>query len=172
MFALDPHRIQPFAHAPPANGAQQAPPQAFGLKPAPREREREREYYNGGARYAEPPRPQHHMSYPPPGPAPFGHYGEYPPPPSEYYGRRSPPNRRRLSDRLGDRAHDLPPLILTGSEGLPAKPSIVAEPMSDRPRDGPPPLAKVKQDPRAAAGRKVSYLDMDEVAEGDVELSY
>lgn len=70
--------------------------------------------------------------------------------------------------------------MLTGSEGLPAKPSTTfAEPMSERasaaaststPPAGPP--AKVKEDPRAATGRKISYMDMDEVAEGDVELSY
>lgn len=36
----------------------------------------------------------------------------------------------------------------------------------------PPPPANAKEDPRAAAGKKVSYHDMDLVAEGDVELNY
>lgn len=77
-----------------------------------------------------------------------------------------------MSDRKYD---DHKPLVLTGAEGLPPKPTTFAEPMA-----GPitPAVAapltgvKIKEDPRAAAGRKVSYLDMDGVAEGDVELSY
>lgn len=36
----------------------------------------------------------------------------------------------------------------------------------------PPPPPNAKEDPRAAAGKKLSYYDMDSVAEGDVELSY
>lgn len=36
----------------------------------------------------------------------------------------------------------------------------------------PPPPPDAKEDPRAAAGKKVSYHDMDLVAEGDVELPY
>lgn len=36
----------------------------------------------------------------------------------------------------------------------------------------PPPPPDAKEDPRAAAGKKVSYHDMDLVAEGDVELTY
>jgi len=36
----------------------------------------------------------------------------------------------------------------------------------------PPPPPDAKEDPRAASGRKVSYHDMDDVAEGDVELMY
>ncbi|KAG8956553.1 hypothetical protein FRC04_000031 [Tulasnella sp. 424] len=181
-FALDPHRIQPFTHAPPPTGNQQPPPQAYGLR-APQQREQP-----SGRDYTDPYRypypPGHH--YPPaPPPISLSGYGEYPPPRDAdgFYRRRerSPPsNRRRLSDRLGDRVHDQPPLVLTGSEGLPAKPSTTfAEPMSERasaaaststPPAGPP--AKVKEDPRAATGRKISYMDMDEVAEGDVELSY
>ncbi|KAG8919882.1 hypothetical protein FRC01_001052 [Tulasnella sp. 417] len=177
-FALDPHRIQPFTHAPPPTGNQQPPPQAYGLR-APQQREQP-----GGRDYTDPYRypyqPNHH--YPPaPPPISLTAYGEYPPPRDSdgFYRRRerSPPsNRRRLSDRLGDRVHDQPPLVLTGSEGLPAKPSTTfAEPMSgaaastSTPPPGPPP--KVKEDPRASAGRKISYMDMDEVAEGDVELS-
>ena len=39
---------------------------------------------------------------------------------------------------------------------------------------GPPPAPpmNVKEDPRAQAGKKVSYVDVDQVAEGDVELTY
>jgi len=36
--------------------------------------------------------------------------------------------------------------------------------------NAPPPGAR--EDPRAAAGRKVSYYDIDRTAEGDVELTY
>jgi hypothetical protein len=36
----------------------------------------------------------------------------------------------------------------------------------------PPPPSDAQEDPRAAAGKKVSYHDMDLVAEGDVELTY
>lgn len=36
----------------------------------------------------------------------------------------------------------------------------------------PPPPPDAKEDPRAAAGKRVSYHDMDLVAEGDVELTY
>ncbi|KAG8903976.1 hypothetical protein FRB99_002455 [Tulasnella sp. 403] len=183
MFALDPHRIQPFAHAPPANGGIQAPPQAYGLRSA-------REPSNAGyPDMSRQPFPVH--PYPPPPMSFGGPHGEYPPPPPDpYFRRRSPPpprGHRRLSDRLGERQFEHTPLILTGIEGLPPKPMTIAEPMSmtsDRglgDRQGSvgtsgsaplPPPGKVKEDPRAASGRKVSYLDMDEVAEGDVELSY
>ncbi|KAG8981608.1 hypothetical protein FRB90_007135, partial [Tulasnella sp. 427] len=170
-FALDPHRIQPFSHAPPTTGAQQPPPQAYGLRPRepPSGRDHADPY-----RYAHPA--GHHHQPPPISWSGGGSYGEYPPPRDAdgYYRRRdrSPPsNRRRLSDRLGDRVYDPPPLVLTGSEGLPAKPSTTfAEPMAGSAATPPP--GKAKEDPRASAGRKVSYLDMDEVAEGDIELSY
>ena len=69
-----------------------------------------------------------------------------------------------------------------GIEGLPAKPvmamdaALVAGSGGGR-RNGagramPPPPPDAKEDPRAASGRKVSYYDMDLVAEGDVELNY
>ncbi|KAH7102977.1 hypothetical protein BKA62DRAFT_616893 [Auriculariales sp. MPI-PUGE-AT-0066] len=46
-------------------------------------------------------------------------------------------------------------------------------PRRDSDRAGPPPPPPdAKEDPRATAGRKISYHDMDEVAEGDVELTY
>lgn len=72
---------------------------------------------------------------------------------------------------------------IPASAGLPAKP--IGAPLSDdsSKRGGftgrvktttgpPPPPPNAKEDPRAAAGKKVSYHDMDLVAEGDVELMY
>ena len=64
-----------------------------------------------------------------------------------------------------------------GIEGLPAKPlaSHEHEPRGRRGRMSgppPPPPPDAKEDPRAAAGKRVSYHDMDLVAEGDVELTY
>ncbi|KZO94909.1 hypothetical protein CALVIDRAFT_565311 [Calocera viscosa TUFC12733] len=71
-------------------------------------------------------------------------------------------------------------------QGLPAKPTGVLDMGRDIPGDRPrrvgpggpaPPMRRspppnAKEDPRARAGRKVSYNDMDSVAEGDVELQY
>lgn len=120
---------------------------------------------------------------------------------------------RRLSDRLGGFAEGA---ALPGAAGLPAKPLPAAldQPLSAGGGSGggerggrrngggrnggaggaggppPPPPADAKEDPRAASGRRVSYHDMDLVAEvcyffppfclelcllgfqGDVELSY
>ncbi len=65
-----------------------------------------------------------------------------------------------------------------GIEGLPAKPIVALEPGMGGRRSSrasgppPPPPPDAKEDPRAAAGKKVSYHDMDEVAEGDIELPY
>ncbi|KAG8963969.1 hypothetical protein FRC03_002400 [Tulasnella sp. 419] len=158
-FALDPHRIQPFAHAPPNTGGQQAPPQAYGLR--------------GPATFVPPDLPRMYAQ-------PYGtgypdHFTHTIPPPP-YSRRRSPPHRR-LSDRLGDQQST--PLVLSGIEGLPPKPVIdVNADNSSQNRRGrtltaaQKPAAAIKEDPRAAAGRKVSYHDMDEVAEGDIELSY
>jgi hypothetical protein len=66
--------------------------------------------------------------------------------------------------------------------GLPAKPIGVESGSNGRRGRGgpsagaggppPPPPPNAKEDPRAAAGKKVSYHDMDLVAEGDVELNY
>lgn len=135
--------------------------------------------YNGGG-HAFPP-------YLPP-PLNFADpYGSYPPPPYAYTRRRSPPPpHRRLSDRLSEA-----PLPNVGRiEGLPAKP--IGTPLGDSPGGGRrggagngggggnggargvavKPPANAKEDPRATLGKKVSYHDMDEVAEGDIELSY
>ncbi|KAF7301247.1 hypothetical protein MIND_00689500 [Mycena indigotica] len=147
-FALDPHRIQPFAHPPTNSGnGQAAPPQAFGVPP-----------------------PQH-GEY-----RPYGPPLSYPPQSWDGGGRDShSSNGRRLSDRLG------------GFAELPAKPAGLDTALSsgsgrehhrerrNRGRDGgppPPPPPDAKEDPRAASGRRVSYHDMDLVAEGDVELTY
>jgi len=49
--------------------------------------------------------------------------------------------------------------------------SVTADSMaSGASPNAPPPGAR--EDPRAAAGRKVSYYDIDRTAEGDVELTY
>ena len=99
-------------------------------------------------------------------------------------------NGRRLGDRIGGY---MPGMEGPGQhpghgiEGLPAKPvmaldsALTAGSGSGGRRGGagsgvgrvmPPPPPDAKEDPRAAAGRKVSYHDMDLVAEGDVELNY
>ncbi|KZT12870.1 uncharacterized protein LAESUDRAFT_689788 [Laetiporus sulphureus 93-53] len=183
-FALDPHRIQPFAHPPaPVGNSQAPPPQAYGLQgPA---YPPTGEYGRGSAPYS-------------------GSYGGYPPPyanggfwdPYGYpylpnaYPQPPPPRRdegvgaRRLSERISGFAPgyeqnvEVPPV--PASAGLPAKPMATLEPGPGGRRSGrtsaggppPPPPPDAKEDPRAAAGRKISYHDMDLVAEGDVELQY
>lgn len=166
-FAMDPHRIQPFTHAPTniGNGGQQPPPQAFGLQ---------------GHSYPPPdygrlPPPHHGYG----GPMPPMGYWEYHQPPG-YGAYPLPP--RRLSDRITGYAKDQPESSgLPIAPGLPAKPIGVDQVSSNRTRRGsgsrgsgplPPPPANAKEDPRASAGKKVSYHDMDLVAEGDVELNY
>lgn len=108
--------------------------------------------------------------------------GGYPPPPPR---RDDSVAARRLSDRISgyapgyDPAVEVPPV--PASAGLPAKPLATLEPGPGGRRGGrngsvsgppPPPPPDAKEDPRASAGRKVSYHDMDLVAEGDVELQY
>ncbi|KZT20651.1 hypothetical protein NEOLEDRAFT_1140488 [Neolentinus lepideus HHB14362 ss-1] len=179
-FALDPHRIQPFTHPPPSVGNSQGPPpQAYGLQapvvpyPMPADYTRTAPYYD---RY-----------YPPPyAGAPYWDQYAYPyPPPPGYPPRRDDGTvARRLSDRISGYApgYEHPtemPVIPVGA-GLPAKPAPMLEPGPGGRRGGrannggipPPPPPDAKEDPRAAAGRKVSYHDMDLVAEGDVELTY
>jgi len=181
-FALDPHRIQPFAHPPPPLGNSQAPPpQAYGLQgPA----------YSAPADYTRAPYPPAPYGYPPPysGAGLWDPYA-YPHGPNGYPA--APPRRddgvtaRRLSDRISgyapgyDPAIEVPPV--PASAGLPAKPVAILEPGPGGRRGGrngsvsgppPPPPPDAKEDPRASAGRKVSYHDMDLVAEGDVELQY
>lgn len=84
---------------------------------------------------------------------------------------------RRLSERISGYAYQDGPGHTHGIEGLPPKPVASLEPGSTQRRGRPsgpppPPPPDAKEDPRAAAGKKVSYHDMDLVAEGDVELSY
>jgi len=193
-FALDPRRIGPFSHTPPpSGGGQQAPAEAYGL----RSRHVEARGRSNSGSFGSYPPPQY-AGYYPGWPDYYGrYYDPYPPPRGYGYDMgprghsRSPPPfsgplSRKLSDRLGDFAPG--PAIPRGGpppiDGLPPKPissaklepgphskrrrgvSMSVDPMSG----GPPPNAK--EDPRAAAGRKVSYYDIDKMAEGDVELSY
>lgn len=189
-FALDPHRIQPFTHPPPITGNSQPPPQAFGIQghavvyPPP----------DFG-------RPNPYITYPAafPPPPPYGnnghwdHFGYQYGPPGLFPA--PPPIRRdeattarRLSDRISGYAPNLEqPMEVTipANAGLPAKPQVtmdLGQPAADIGRKGrrgvtssgppPPPPPDAKEDPRAAGGKKVSYHDMDSVAEGDVELTY
>jgi hypothetical protein len=87
-----------------------------------------------------------------------------------------------LSDRISGYAHESGESSgLPLAAGLPPKPVGVESGGGRRGRGGtggstggplPPPPPNAKEDPRAAAGKKVSYHDMDLVAEGDVELNY
>ncbi|KAG6375071.1 hypothetical protein JVT61DRAFT_3855 [Boletus reticuloceps] len=189
-FALDPHRIQPFTHPPPMTGNSQAPPQAYGIQ-GPSvyipEYGRPNLFYGGHpAAYVPPPPPYMSSGYW----DPYGYQyppGSFPPPP--------PPRRdeattaRRLSDRISGYApgFDQPvEITVPAAAGLPAKPVMALDaPLGGHEANGrkgrrqgtggappPPPPPDAKEDPRAAAGKKVSYHDMDLVAEGDVELTY
>ena len=169
------------------NSSQAPPPQAYGIKPSSAN-------YGLIDDYGRPP--AHYGGY---GPQPhsssylngghWDHYGYqyggmYPPPPPS--GRRDEGTiARRLSDRISGFApgHEQPlDTSMSAAAGLPAKPMVSLEPIPMRGRGGrsggvaggppPPPPPDAKEDPRAAAGRKVSYHDMDLVAEGDVELTY
>lgn len=172
-------------------GNSQAPPQAYGIQ-GPSvyipEYGRPNLFYGAHpAAYVPPPPPYMAGGYW----DPYGYQyppGSFPPPP--------PPRRdeattaRRLSDRISGYAQGVdPPVEITvpAAAGLPAKPVMALDaPLggheangrkgSRRPGAGgaplPPPPPDAKEDPRAAAGKKVSYHDMDLVAEGDVELTY
>ncbi|KAI0771991.1 hypothetical protein BD413DRAFT_604124 [Trametes elegans] len=162
-FALDPHRIQPFAHPPqPVGSSQPPPPQAYGLQgPA------------YPAEYARPPPYHPYPGYPPhPGywdPYAYPYGAAYPPPPPR---RDEGIPGRRLSDRISglasgyDQPLDAP--SVPASAGLPAKPAVMLEPGPGARRG----RGDRAEDPRAQAGKKVSYVDVDRVAEGDVELTY
>ncbi|KAI0269296.1 hypothetical protein BC834DRAFT_951531 [Gloeopeniophorella convolvens] len=195
-FALDPHHIQPYSHLPQSGGSgQQAPPQAYGLPgPPPMPATDYMRGPNGGVFY--PPYPP--SGFPPAmnmpqhwDPYVYAHMSNVVLQPRRDDGIPV----RRLSDRISGYAPGLDypsdsPVTIPASAGLPAKPTIsMDQPLSDdRGRRGPnnrrntrsgepggpppPPPPDAKEDPRAAAGRKVSYHDMDLVAEGDVELQY
>lgn len=182
-FALDPQRIQPFTHFPqPTGNGPAVPPQAYGFRDMPQP-------YPDPSRGVPPgvmPAPYYpyHPAYPPPyanGGYPEPH-GFYP-----YSGPMALPARslrdeaplmaggRRLGDRIGGFAPPTDQQLGHGIEGLPAKPVATLEPGPGGRKNGravPPPPPDAKEDPRAAAGKKVSYHDMDLVAEGDVELMY
>lgn len=117
-----------------------------------------------------------------------GVYPPLPPPPTA-----APPGRRdemttarRLSDRITGFASGFEQPLdtsISAAAGLPAKPMVSLEPGPGGRRGGrngvgsisgppPPPPPDAKEDPRATAGKKVSYHDMDLVAEGDIELTY
>jgi hypothetical protein len=184
-FALDPQRIQPFAHPPPpaTGNSSQLPPQAFGIQ-APSFHGGE---FGRGAYYPPAPYPS---GYPPyhngywEGGHPGGYPGNYPS--SSSTRRDEGGSGRRLSERIGgftaNEASSLP-----AGAGLPPKPraaaldsALTSGSGTKRPsRTGsqsmgvaPPPPPDAKEDPRAAAGKRISYHDMDLVAEGDVELMY
>lgn len=176
-FALDPHRIQPFTHPPQTMGSSQPPPpQAYGLQASaypmdvPRAPPSYHHYGAGGY----PPYPGIWDPYPYP-------YGGFAIAPAR---RDDGPVGRRLSDRISgvagpgfEQIIETPPV--PASAGLPAKPAVSLDsaPAPRRGRGGangpsPPPPPDAKEDPRAQAGKKVSYVDVDRVAEGDVELTY
>ncbi|KAJ7367833.1 hypothetical protein DFH08DRAFT_829518 [Mycena albidolilacea] len=186
-FALDPHRIQPFAHPPTATGnGQLPPPQAYGMQAPPQHGGDNygRGQYGGGGGGG-----GYGQGYPPPGygGSQWDHHGRDGYPPGYgggHQGRRDDggANGRRLSERLGGFAE---------GAGLPPKPTaatmdgaLVSGSGGGNQRGGrnggrgggggplPPPPPDAKEDPRAAAGKRVSYHDMDLVAEGDVELFY
>ncbi|KXN84225.1 hypothetical protein AN958_12878 [Leucoagaricus sp. SymC.cos] len=180
-FVLDPHRIQPFTHPPPTvgNASQAPPPQAYGIQgPA-----YHGDYGRPGGHYPYPP-----GSYPPP---PYNGYWDpyaaaYPyGPPAPYPLPPMPPRRdegantgRRLSERISGFATET---TVPAGAGLPPKPSPAALDSALTSGNGttrrntrnngqaggppPPPPPDAKEDPRAAAGKRVSYHDMDLVAE-------
>jgi hypothetical protein len=142
------------------------------------------DYARSGAYYGAMPFMQ---GYPPPPPYaagywdPYAYAGAYPP-----YRRDEATTARRLSDRISGYApgYDGPGDSLPSGTGLPPKPVSGLDMELPSRRGGgagaggrnggppPPPPPDAKEDPRAAAGRRVSYHDMDDVAEGDVELTY
>ncbi|KAI6105381.1 hypothetical protein F5141DRAFT_1123261 [Pisolithus sp. B1] len=186
-FTLDPHRIQPFAHPPPATGNNQAPPQAYGIQGPtmyPPDYGRPNSYYGVHPPTYVPPPPYVNAGY-------WDHYGyQYGPAafPPALPRREEVMTARRLSDRISGYAvgfdQPTPEITLPAGAGLPPKPVVIMDaPLDSSHRKGgrrqgvsggppPPPPPDAKEDPRAAAGKKVSYHDMDLVAEGDVELTY
>lgn len=177
---LDPHRIQPFTHPPPTigNANQAPPPQAYGIQGAAFHAE----YGRAGGHYSYPP-----GSYPPlpyngywdPYAAyPYGPPAPYPPPPMLPRRDEGTITGRRLSERISGFTAET---TVPAGAGLPPKPSPAALDSALTSGSGagrrntrnngqasglpPPPPPDAKEDPRAAAGRRVSYHDMDLVAE-------
>lgn len=197
-FALDPHHIQPFTHPPSTNNSSQAPPpQAYGLQGPPPyhggDFGRIGPYYGGNVGYPPPgyPPPYQGGHWDPHGypVAPLANYGitpGYMPPMNTSSRRDESLTARRLSDRISGFAIGMEGSSLPPAVGLPPKPTSALDSAlvsgsgsgaggrrkggrGDKP---PPPPPDAKEDPRAVVGKKVSYHDMDSVAEGDVELCY
>jgi len=187
-FALDPHRIQPFSHPPPPtnSNSQAAPPQAYGIQGPPvyHGGDYGRPPYYGGGAYGPGYPPPYQNGYWDPHSYAGGPFG-----PPGYPATMVPSRRdeatvaRRLSDRISGFAPSTENSNVPAAAGLPPKPSAAALDSalssgggSRRKGTGqggpPPPPPDAREDPRAAAGKRVSYHDMDLVAEGDVELSY
>lgn len=165
------------------NSSQVPPPQAYGIQgPSP--------YFVGGDHGRGGPYYGGNAPYPPGGfPPPYhnGHWDHnfpgsgYPPAaghlPAGTLRRDDAGSNRRLSDRISGFATEIPP-----GAGLPPKPTTAAldtalasgnPPARKNTRNTgnqvtgplPPPPPDAKEDPRAAAGKRVSYHDMDLVAE-------
>ncbi len=190
-FALDPHRLQPALHPPPPSGNsnQAPPPQAYGVQPRPNSHQHQLQTNDPARPYGHPPglpnpmnpgwgqwsgTPAVDLSVGMFGGGGFGGVGGGGYLPSSNSGRG-----RRLSDRI---ANDSMPFEVPAGAGLPPKPmssmSALDAPLSsgNNRRGGrggmasgsglpPPPPPDAKEDPRAAAGKRVSYHDMDLVAE-------
>ncbi|KAF8632018.1 hypothetical protein AX17_004961 [Amanita inopinata Kibby_2008] len=192
-FALDPHRIQPFTHPPPptSSTSQGPPPQAYGIQGPPAYHGGEYgrpPYYGGGGSYGQGYPPPYHNGYWDYHAYPGGPYGPPGYPPQAVPVRRDEATiARRLSDRISGFAPGTDNSNVPAVAGLPPKPSAAALDSALLSGSGggrrggrntstqgppPPPPPDAKEDPRAAAGKRVSYHDMDLVAEGDVELFY
>ena len=165
------------------SSSQAPPPQAYGIQgPSPYfaggDHGRGGPYYGGNAAYQPgnfpPPYPHNGLwdhNFPGPGyPPAAGH-------PAGSLRRDDGGSNRRLSDRISGFATEIPP-----GAGLPPKPMSAAldtalvsgnTPARRNNRNSvnqvtgppPPPPPDAKEDPRAAAGKRVSYHDMDLVAE-------
>lgn len=163
------------------SSSQAPPPQAYGIQgPSPYfaggDHGRGGPYYGGNAYQP--------GNFPPPYPH-NGHWDHnfpgsgYPPAAGHPAGslRRDDGSNRRLSDRISGFATEIPP-----GAGLPPKPTTVAldtalvsgntparrnnrNTVNQATGPPPPPPPDAKEDPRAAAGKRVSYHDMDLVAE-------
>lgn len=119
---------------------------------------------------------------------PYGPPGNYPPPGSMPPRRDESTTARRLGDRIGGFAPGMEGTSLPAGAGLPPKPTAAALDSALASGNGgntnrrrntgggaggpPPPPPDAKEDPRAAAGKRVSYHDMDLVAEVSIRFLY
>ncbi|KAF5372018.1 hypothetical protein D9615_008095 [Tricholomella constricta] len=181
------------------NTSQAPPPQAYGIQMPPAyhggDYSRPGPFYSGGGGYPPSFPPPYQNSYwdhhPLNGPpAPYGPPGGYPPP---FLSRRDDPiSARRLSDRISGYAPGTESSTIPAGAGLPPKPTAAALDSAlvsgngggERGGGGrrgrnsgvqgggppPPPPPDAKEDPRAAAGKRISYHDMDLVAEAIIAL--